>query len=115
MILQKPIHSVEDSTLFVRGERENDIALGHITLSLKANQCSDQNGIVDLHVLSAASIEVTILLNELERIGAPIAAQSLDNIQMANNQNRLERAGTTSPQTRNQVTLAFVWTQHADI
>src|SRR5258706_15530348 len=112
MTLQKPIHSVKGSTLFIRGERQNDIALGHVTLPLKANQSSDQHGIVDLHVLSAAAIEVAILLNELERIGAPVARQRLDDIQMSNNQNRLESASAPA-QACNQVTFALVRTQHA--
>src|SRR5208282_5000951 len=41
------------------------------------------------HVLRAAAVEVTVLLDELKWIGRPVFAPRLDDIQVANEENRL--------------------------
>ena len=49
----------------------------------------DERSVGILHILRAAPVVIAVLLNELERIGVPIGAQSLHNVNVAKKQDRL--------------------------
>src|ERR1700756_5208225 len=91
MCLEQPIHADFVSiSLFVGCECQNQIAAGHPTLPLPANEIRGQYGYTILHILRAAPIEIAVTFGELERIEIrrPVIAACFDHIEMADQQNR---------------------------
>src|SRR5260370_8513167 len=99
------IDPVGRSAFFIRRESENDIAVGLVSFTLEADQRGDEHGIVDLHVLRAASVEVAVLFDELEWIRCPILAARFDDIQVADNKDRLDRGSGGAKQPPHHVAL----------
>src|SRR5260370_17149401 len=107
--------TVGRSAFFIRRESENDIAVGLVSFTLEADQRGDEHGIVDLHVLRAASVEVAVLFDELEWIRCPILAARFDDIQVADNKDRLERGSGGAMQPREHFALAIVRAEDRDL
>ena len=93
MILQQPVDPVRVPALFIGRQRQDDVAIRLVSLAFEANERGHQDGVVDLHVLSAAAIEVAVLFDKLERIGGPILAPRFHDIQVADDQDRLQARG----------------------
>src|SRR5579864_4660818 len=106
MILDQPIRAVEIAALFVGGKGENDVAIRDIIFLLKTKQSGDHDGVTIFHVLSAASVEISVLLDELERVGSPVLAARLNHVEMSNEQDRFVR--TRSVQAHDQVLLSII-------
>ncbi len=45
VILQQPIDTIGFASLFVSGERQNEVAIGPEAFFLQANECGHQNGV----------------------------------------------------------------------
>ena len=72
--------AVELAAFFIGGQGQDQVALRLVAFPVQAQKCGDQRGVGVFHVLGAAPIEVAALLHELERIGVPVGAQSLHDI-----------------------------------
>ena len=113
MILQQPIDAVRTAALLIRCQRQDQVPVGTVALATEADEGGHQNGVVRLHVLRPAPVEIAVLLHELEWIGGPILTASLHYVEVTDNQHRL--AGAGAPQARHHVAFAIVRTQHLDI
>ena len=90
MIFQQVLRAIGVAArLFIRGDRDNDIARRDEVLALQANQRFDQRGVAILHVDGAATVEPAILFGELKRIHGPVGGHRLDDVEMAQNKSGL--------------------------
>ena len=83
MVLQQPVHAVRFAAFLVGGEGEDQVAVGAVVFTVEADEVGDQDGVVHLHVLGAAAIEVAVFLDELEGVGGPVGAAGFDDVQVA--------------------------------
>ena len=91
MIPEQPGDAIVRATaLFICGERDDDVAIGLETLLLVLDQVGDPDSRLGLVVSGAAAIEETIALIQLEGIHAPVFSLGFDNINVGQQENRLE-------------------------
>src|SRR5580658_6357390 len=86
MVLYEPVNTIRLAALFVGSESENDVAVGDITLLLKADQRGEHNGIAALHILRAAAVIEAVLLDEAEGISSPVLAMCFHYIEVSDEQ-----------------------------
>ena len=74
VLCEQELDAVARSSLFIRGQRQHDVAVGYEALSAHANEVGDIDRRLVLVVGDAASVVVVAPLQELERveIGAPV-------------------------------------------
>ena len=113
MILHQPIGAVEVAAFFIRRKRQNQVAPGLVALAMQPQKGRNQRGIGVLHVLRAAPVIITILLDKLERVGMPVLGQRLDNIHVAEKEHWLVRA--RSMNAYNEILLARIRPQQMHI
>src|SRR5207244_12147556 len=89
---EQPVNAIRSAAFFVRSQRENQIAVRQVTLFLQADETCHQQSIARLHVFSATAVKIAILFNKNKRIGGPVFASRLNDVQMSNEQNWLARA-----------------------
>ena len=67
VIFEEPVDAVGFAAFFVGGEGEDEVAVGDEAFALQADEGGDDDGVVVLHVLGAAAVEVAVLLDEAGR------------------------------------------------
>ncbi len=92
MILEKPVHSVESPAFLVGRESQDHIAVRLEILLSQTNERRDQDRVAALHVLRSTAVEVAVFFDKMEWIGGPILAARFDHVQVADDQNRFQRA-----------------------
>ena len=114
MIVDQPRDAVVVAAFFIRGERDDDVALGLQAFLSIADQVGDEDRGHRLVVGGAAAVVVAVALDELERIeiGRPVFLVRLDDVEMREQQQRLLRAVTTQP--RDEIALLRVARRHED-
>src|SRR5205814_2562621 len=85
------------AAFFARRQREDQVAVGAISLLLESQERGDQNGRPILDVLPAAAVEVAVLLHEGERIHRPVFALRLDDVDMRELEDRLFATRAVKP------------------
>ena len=115
MLSHQPVSTVEFAPLFVRGQRQDQVALGLISFTMQTQKRRHQRGVGVLHVLRATAVKITVLLNELKRIGGPIGAQSLHHVHVAEEKNGLFGRRSGSAETDNEILFALVGPQQVNI
>ena len=113
MVLQQPVDAVRAAALLVRGEREDDVAIGAEAFLLHADEGRHHDGVAVLHILRAAPVEVAVLFDELERIGRPVLAPRLHHVEVPDQQYRLVLTRTAKP--HHHVFLAGVRPENGDV
>ena len=95
VVLQQVLGAVEfrRDDLLIAGKRDDQVALGPVALLLVADQVIEKNRRHRLVVEGATGVEVAVLLDQLERVALPILAPGLDHIEVAEQKDRLFRAG----------------------
>ena len=93
--LQQPVDAVGRAALFVGGQRQNQVAVRHEALFLQANKVGDQDGVTFFHVFGASAVEIAVFFEKCEGIGSPVLAKRLDNIEMADKQDRFALPGAS--------------------
>ena len=86
---------------------------GLIALLLVADEVRHEGCGHELVVAGAASVEITILLGQLERVERPVLGQRLDHVEMGEQQDRL--AGPGAAQPRHQIALARRRLEHLHV
>src|SRR5581483_2519026 len=104
MLLKQPLHAVGAALFLIRGEREDDVAIGLVALLTPANHVGEENGGAIFDVVGAAAVEEAVFFDHLKRVGGPIGAGGFDDIEMSEQQERLALAGSVN--ARDQVFLA---------
>jgi hypothetical protein len=90
VFLQQPIGAVRRhvAALLVGGQREHDVAVRHEALALELRQHRDVAGRHRLVVDRPSRSEDAVALFQLERIGFPVVALRLDDVDMRQQQHR---------------------------
>src|SRR6266404_4943519 len=109
MVLEQPVDAVRFATLFIGSKRQNDVAIGRVTLLLEVDQRGDHDGVAALHVLRAAAVVEPVLLYKPERICSPVFGVGLDNIKMTNQQDGFVFSHPVQP--HHQILLAVLGTR----
>ncbi len=78
--------------LLVRGQREDQVAIGLVAFLLVADQRRDERRGHELVIARAAAVEVAVLLHELVRVGGPVRAQRFHHVDVGEQQDRLALA-----------------------
>src|SRR4029077_363384 len=81
------------SAFFVSREREDQIAVRREVFFFHANEIGDQKRVALFHVVGATPIKVAVFFDELKRIGRPVFAASLNDVEVTEEQDRLALAG----------------------
>src|ERR1700722_17716287 len=115
MFAHQPISAVELASFFVRRQRKDQVALRLISLAMQTQESLNQRGVGVLHVLRAAAVEITVLLNELKRISGPIGAQSLDHVDVAEEKNGLVRRCSGSAEADHEVLFALIGAKQVNV
>ena len=89
---EQPVNAIRSPAFFVRSQRENQIAVRQVTLFLQADETCHQQSVTRLHVFRATAVKIAILFDKNKRIGGPVFASRLNDVQMSNKQNWLARA-----------------------
>ncbi len=115
MMLEQPTRAIMGRVrqFLVGGERQDDVAIGPEPLGDVTDEVGDENRRHGLVVDRAAAAEITVDLLQPEGIEIPVFGLRLYDVDMGNQQQRAQRAG--SAQARDQVALARSGRQHADI
>src|SRR6266436_1267728 len=113
MLREQPVHAVERAALLIGGQSENQIAVRYVSFLFQADEIRDQDGIAFLHVLGAATVEVTVFLDEFEGIGGPVRAEGFDDVEVPDEKDGFAFSG--SVKTRDEIFLAFVRPGYFDI
>ena len=74
------------------GEGDDNIALRHIARLLQSDETDDEGRVAVFHVRGAATIKISVLLDERKRIRRPVRAQRFDHVEMPNEEHRPLRA-----------------------
>src|SRR5688572_14710523 len=106
---KKPLHAIGVAALFVGGQRNDQVTIGHITLLAEADQGSHPNCRHGLVVGSPAAPEISFLLDERERIDRPVVPARLHDVQMGEKQKRFTCARTSV--TGDKVAFAWIWSK----
>ena len=95
MIRQQPADTVGRTTLFVRRERKNDVAVRDVTFLFEAQQIRDKDRRHRFVVARAATIVVAVALGEDEGIEVrrPIGLARGDHVEVREQKQRLPRTG----------------------
>ena len=115
MLAHQPVSAVELAAFFVGCEREDQVALRLISLAMQTQKRRHQRGVGVLHVLRAAAVEITVLLNELKRIGGPIGAQGLHYVYVAEEENGLFGWGSGSAKADNEILFAVIRAEEMNV
>ena len=87
LIFDQPLDAIEGpAAFFVGGKGDDDVAVGLKAFALVADQVGDPDRGLRFVVQSAAAVEVTIALDELKRIHAPVFALGFDDISVGEQQ-----------------------------
>ena len=113
VILEQPVDAVRSPAFFIRRHGKNDVAARHVTFLFHSNQSGRHDGVTVLHVAGAASVEVALLFDKLERIGRPVFTPGFDHVEMPDQQHGFVLA--RSMQTHDNILLAIVRAKHLDI
>ena len=89
MILDQPVHAIRCAAFLVRRQRENNVAAGHVSFFLHADQRGRHDRVAILHVAGAPPVVISVLLDELKGIGRPVLAARFHHVEMADQQHRL--------------------------
>ena len=94
MILDEPRDAIVSAAAFFAGrECHDERALGHHVLALEPKQRLGERRRAILDVARAAAVEESVALGELVRVDRPVGAERLDDIEMRDQEDRLERGG----------------------
>ena len=74
---------------------ENQVAIRRVTLFFQADEICHQQSVSGFHIFSAATVKIAILFNKSKRIGGPVFASRLDDVQMSDEQDWLARTSAT--------------------
>ncbi len=85
-IADQPVDAVIRSAFLIRRQREDEVAIEMRILLLQANHRRHHDRIAGLHVLGAATVEISILLDELERIGRPVLPTGFHDVEVPDEQ-----------------------------
>ena len=108
MMAEQPFDAVViAAAFFARRQREDQVAVGAISLLLESQERGDQNGRPILDVLRAAAVEVAVLLHEGERIHRPVFALRLDDVEMREQEDRLFPTRPAKPRDKIAVLRTF--------
>src|SRR5712691_7346421 len=113
MLLKQPIHAVGCAPFFVGGKRDDQMLVRKKTFLFEPDEIGDEDGIAFFHVIGSAAVEITILLDELERIGGPVLTMRLDHIEVADEQDGLAISHTA--ETRDEILFPLVRAGHPDV
>jgi hypothetical protein len=110
VVLDQPVHAVGGARLLVRGQGDDDVAVGTIAFLPQADEGGDPDRGHGLVVARAAAVEEAVLLEEGEGIAGPVLAPSLHHVEMGEEEQRtpLPRAA----QAGHEVSLAGLRRQH---
>src|SRR5258708_27963762 len=105
LVADQPVDAVGGhvAALFVRGQREDEVALRPEALALELRQDRHEGGGHRLVVDRAAGGEKAVALLQDEGVRLPIRTQGLDNVQIAEQEQAL--LATLAPEARDQVAL----------
>ncbi len=106
MMLEQPFDAVEVPSFFIGGEREDQIAVRREARLFHADKIFNQNcgAVFDVH--GAATVEIAVFLDKLKRIGGPVFAAGLDDVQVGEKQDWFLLTG--SMQARDEILLVIV-------
>ena len=91
MVGDQPRDAVVATAAFLAGsECENERSLGHDVLALETQQRFGDRRRAALDVARAAAVEESVALRELVRIDRPVGAKRLDDIEVCDEENRLQ-------------------------
>src|SRR4029078_8042322 len=94
VIVKYPVDPVVGTTAFlVGGESDDDVAIRLEAFTLVTNEVCNPDRCLRFVVASAATIEITVLFEELKWIGRPVLAFGFDYVGVGKKQNRLGSAG----------------------
>jgi hypothetical protein len=106
MVLEEPLHpdavAIED--LLVGLEREDDVTIGPVALLPVADQVRDPGRSHRLVVHGAAPVEPAVLLDERERVGGPVLAPRIDDVEVRDEEDGTARTCPVVP--RHEVSLS---------
>ena len=111
----KPVRAVELASLFVRRQRQDQVAVRLVPLAAQAQKGLHQRGVGVLHVLGATPVKISVLLDKLKWIGGPVRAESLHHVHMAKKEDRLLCGRACRAETHNEILLAFIGAQQANV
>src|SRR5216683_4512946 len=107
-VLEEPVDAVGLAALLVGGEGEDEVAVGDEALTLEADEVGDEDGVAVFHVLGAAAVEVAVLLDELEGVGGPLGLWCFDYVEVADDEDGLERGAGCGMVAGYQILLAGI-------
>src|ERR1039457_4721643 len=113
MLFEEPIDAVGGAAFLIGGKGEDKIARGLEFLALHAEEGSDEDGVVALHVGGAASVEVAVLLEEDEGVEGPVGTEGFDDVEVSEEEDGARGAGTV--QADHEVALAGDGGEDVDI
>src|SRR2546426_4366483 len=111
MILQEPSNAIiKIGPFFVGREGKNQVALRHPSFLFPADEIGGKDSGTILYVLCAATIEVAVALDKLERvkIRRPVLTTSFNHVEMCKQQDWFASAFAT--QSCDEVLLALIGT-----
>ena len=117
LIRDQPLDTVVVAAFLIRREREDDVAIGHESLLLHAQEVGDEDRGHRLVVGRASAIVVTVLFDELERIeiGRPVFFLGFDDVDVRKEQKRLQTRRATPSVSHDEVAFARVRTADEDV
>src|ERR1039457_729223 len=113
MLFEEPIDAVGGAAFLIGGKGEDKIARGLEFLALHAEEGSDEDGVVALHVGGAASVEVAVLLEEDEGVEWPVGAAGFDDVEVSEEEDGARGAGAV--QADHEIALAGDGGEDVDI
>ena len=115
VVLDEPFNSqgVSVVDLLVGLQHQDDVAVGGEAFLLVADEVRNERRCHEFVVARAATIEIAVLLGQLEGIERPVGSKGLDDIKMRHEQDRF--AGASAAQPCHQVALARGWFEHLNV
>ena len=113
MIANQPLDAIIWASLFIRGQGQNEVPRGAKAFFFEAKEIGYKDGVVVLHILCAASVEIAILFAKYKWIEGPVGAQRFDDIKMADKKNR--PLGARAAQPDDEVRFARNGTENVDV
>ena len=113
VILEQPVDAVRVATLLIGSQRKNNVAVRLVAFFPQADEIDDHDCVIDFHVLRAAAVIISILLDKFERICRPVLGTRFHDVQVANNEDRLFRA--SAPVADYEILLAIIGTENLHV
>ena len=113
VILQEPRDAVRVASFFVGRQGDNQVSIRREAFPFEPDEIGDQQCVARFDIVRAASIKISVPLDELEGIKRPILRPRFNHIEMGQQKDWF--SCPSAAQAGDEISLPRIWAEHLNI